>query len=298
MSETTDSKVFMLPDSNNTAEMMALMNGNNQWNNPFIYLVWMAMFRNGLWGNNENGQVNDVSRQIATLADTMNTNHNNDLVMSAVQGNSNALRELAGNLNVGVTALSGAINDIQSAIQMVGAQNGIGQERVINSVLLGNKDLVQQIASCCCENKQLVTTMGYEGQLRDQANTAAIVSKIGDLNNGVQAGFASSAYATQAQTNAISRDLQNQTQVIIDKISAMEANAQQDKINTLTAQLTAANSRAERQAELQPIIKELNEIRCAQPATTTVQYPQLTTIPTPIYNYIQGGYGYNSGFWG
>lgn len=298
MSETTSSKVFMLPDSSNSPlEMAALLNNQNSWtNNPFIYLVWMMMFRNGFWGN-ENGQVNDVSRQVATLADTVNTNHNNDLVMSALQGNGSALHELAGNLNVGVTALSSAINNIQSAVQTIGAQNGIGQERVINSVLLGNKDLIQQIASCCCENKQLVTTMGYEGQLRDQANTAVITNRIGDVSNSIQNGFASTAYATQAQTNALSRDLQNQTQTIIDKISAMEANAQQDKINTLTAQLTAANSRAERQAELQPIIKELNEIRCAQPATTTVQYPQLTTIPTTLYNYMQGGYGYNTGFW-
>jgi len=74
-----------------------------------------------------------------------------------------ALSELAGNLNVGVTALNSAIGSIKGAIDLVGAHNSISAEKVVNSVLLGNKDLVQQIAQCCCENKQLVTTMGYEG---------------------------------------------------------------------------------------------------------------------------------------
>lgn len=310
----TDSKVYMFPDAGNSngnncmsaADIMALTNGNNNanmmWNNPWIYMVWMMMFRNGFWGNNNGpdiAQTNEVSRQIATLADTVNTNHNNDLAMAAIQGNSQALSDLAGNLNVGVATLGGAINSIRSSIDAVGAATGMGAERVVNSVILGNKDIAQQICSCCCENKQLVTTMGYEGQLRDQANTTAIQSQINQLANNVQTGFASTNYATQAQTNQLSRDLQNQTQTIIDKISTMEANAQQDKINTLTAQLTAANSRAERAAELKPILDELNTIKCAQPSTTTIQYPQLTAMPTMMYNaYMNGGYGYGvPGFW-
>lgn len=79
----------------------------------------------------------------------------------------------------------------------------------------------------------------------------------------------------------------------MNKLSSMEANAQQDKINNLTAQLTAANSRAERAAELAPIYNQLNAIKSAQPATTTIQYPQLTVVP----NYL-GNTSYTNGFWG
>ena len=277
------------PSGNNSAELMALMNNGNQWNNPWIYMVWMMMFRNGLWGNN-NETENYNSRAIAQLQDSVNTNHNNDLAMQAINGNREALATLAGNLNVGVTSLSDAISSIKSSIDLVGTQTGLGAERVVNSVLLGNKDLVQQIATCCCENKQLVTTMGYEGQLRDATNTATLTSRIDQLSNGIAQGFSSTAYATQAQTSSLSKDLQSQTQTIIDKISSLEANAQQDKINTLTAQLTAANARAERAAELQPIIAQLNSIKNAQPSTVAVQYPQLTAVP----NYVAYG---NSSFW-
>ena len=37
------------------SDVMAVMNGgmNGQWNNPFMYLIWLAMFGNGIgFGNN------------------------------------------------------------------------------------------------------------------------------------------------------------------------------------------------------------------------------------------------------
>ena len=92
--------------------------------------------------------------------------------------------------------------------------------------------------------------------------------------------------------------MKDQTQTIIDKLSNMEANAQQDKINNLTAQLTAANSRAERAAELKPIIDELSQIRSAQPNTISVQYPQVSVVPN--YNGCNGmscGCNNGQGFW-
>ncbi len=279
MSDSVD-KVYCYPE-NNTAETMALMNNNNWMNNPFMYLIWLAFFGGNGFGNRTNtAQNEDLSRQMQTLQGTVTDNHNNDLAMQAISGNGKALNDLAGNLNVGVASLGNAINSIKSSIDLVGAQNGITAERVVNSVLLGNKDLVQQIATCCCENKQLVTQMGYEGQIRDLTNTQNIMNRLDSLSNGISNGFSSTAYETQAQTNQLSRDLQNQTQTIIDKISSMEANAQQDKINTLTAQLTAANARAERQAELQPLINQLNAIKAAQPATATITYPNLVAYPS------------------
>ena len=89
----------------NAAEMMAAMNGGcgaNQWmNNPFIYLVFLMMFgRNGLWGNNGNGvQDTEIQGQIQSLRTQMSDNHNSDLLMSAIKGNSDALNTLAANLN-------------------------------------------------------------------------------------------------------------------------------------------------------------------------------------------------------
>lgn len=46
------------------------------------------------------------------------------------------------------------------------------------------------------------------------------------------------------------------------------------EIATLTAQLTAANSRAERQAELAPIYQQLSEIACNQPPVKKICCPE------------------------
>lgn len=290
MSESTE-KIYCMPE-NNTAEMMALMNGNNWNNNPFMYLIWLAFFGgNGFgWGNkNDASQINEVSRQVATLADSINNNHNNNLALQAINGNRDALGQLAQTFNTDLSSITAAVTDVRSAIQTVGGQVGYSIESVKNAIALGDSNIMQQMQNCCCENKQLVTRMGYEGQIRDLNNTQAVLGRLDSLSNGISNGFSSTAYETQAQTSQLSRDLQNQTQTIIDKISNMEANAQQDKINTLTAQLTAANARIERQSELQPIIQELNAIKCAQPATVSVQYPQLSVYPSYLNN--------NQGFW-
>lgn len=290
MSESTE-KIYCMPE-NNTAEMMALMNGNNWNNNPFMYLIWLAFFGgNGFgWGNkNDASQINEVSRQVATLADSINNNHNNNLALQAINGNRDALGQLAQTFNTDLSSITAVVADVRSAIQTVGGQVGYSIESVKNAIALGDSNIMQQMQNCCCENKQLVTRMGYEGQIRDLNNTQAVLGRLDSLSNGISNGFSSTAYETQAQTSQLSRDLQNQTQTIIDKISNMEANAQQDKINTLTAQLTAANARIERQSELQPIIQELNAIKCAQPATVSVQYPQLSVYPSYLNN--------NQGFW-
>ena len=299
MSETTE-KIYCMPENNNATELMVLMNGNNWNNNPFIYLIWLAFFGgNGFgWGNKNNdaSQINEVSRQVATLADNINNNHNNNLALQAINGNRDALGQLAQTFNTDLSAITAAVADVRSAIQTVGGQVGYSVEGIKNAIALGDSNIMQQMQTCCCENKQLVTQMGYEGQIRDLNNTQSILGRLDALSNGISNGFSSTAYETQAQTSQLSRDLQNQTQTIIDKISTMEANAQQDKINTLTAQLTAANSRAERQAELQPIVQELNAIKCAQPSTVAVQYPQLSVYPS----YLNTAYNnYNSvpGFW-
>lgn len=291
----SDSKVFMVPDGISGGHqldpnlLLSMMNnggfgGNGNW----IWIIFLFFLygwnRNGFFGNN------GVAGE-GTIASTAER----EMLLQAINGNGAAIGNLATTLNCDINSVKDAINAVQSSICSVGNQVGLTGQQVINAIQQGNMSLAQQFAQCCCDNKLLVTQMGYEGQLRDQANTAALTSSINTVNTGVERGFSSVAFETAQQTCQLQNGMRDQTQTIIDKLSAMEANAQQDKIANLTAQLTAANSRAERQAELAPILAELNAIKCAQPNTISVQYPQVSVVPN--YPNVYGcGCNYN-GFW-
>lgn len=272
----SDSKVFMFPDGNNNcgnnfdpASLMAMMNNGGFGNGNWIWVIFI-MF---LFGWNRNGMFDNRAN------DTIVSTAERDMLMQAINGNDAAIRNLATNLNCDINSIKNAINSVQQSICNVGNQVGLTGQKVINAIQQGNMSLAQQFAQCCCDNKLLVTQMGYDGQLRDMQNTAAITNSINTVNTGLERGFSSASYETSQQTCAIQNSMRDQTQTIINKLASMEANAQQDKINTLTAQLTAVNSRAERATELKPILDELNAIKASQPNTVAVQYPNLTVVP-------------------
>lgn len=68
----------LMQDKNSPADMDALMGGmGNQWNNPFVYLVWM-MFAQRMWGNDGvggNGNV-ELNARINELQIQMQDYHN------------------------------------------------------------------------------------------------------------------------------------------------------------------------------------------------------------------------------
>ena len=215
---------------------MAAMLSNNQWMyNPFIYLVFLMMFgRNGLWGNNANSVQNaEIQGQLNAIRNQMSDNQNSGLLMDAVKGNNNAITQLASNLNCDFNSLNNAICTVRSGIQDVAGKIGFSAERVINAANLGDLNIVQQLKDCCCQTQQNLLKMGYEQQLATANQTNTIASKICDTNyslnnaintltSGVERGFASTNYATQAQTCDILRDNQRNTQHKIDNIKAQQ----------------------------------------------------------------------------
>lgn len=227
-------KIYCMDKGNSCLETAALMNGGmNNWNNnPFIYLVWIMMMRymngNG-WGEN-GGAENFNSRQLASLQDTINTNHNNEAVLAAMRDDQSAVRELAQTFNCDINTMQQAICGVKSAVERVGGEVGFSSEKVINGVLLGNKDLTSALQSCCCENKLLTTQQGYENRIATlnqtntlQAGQTSIATAINEarsgLANGLQQGFSSVAYESQKQTCDIINAGNANTQRIIDTLN-------------------------------------------------------------------------------
>lgn len=321
----SDTKTYVVPDNltgnNDNLAAMAMMSngafGNGMWNNPMIYLVWMYVMRwmnNGDWNNNSDPA---VQRQLQTLQDQMQDNHNSDLIMQSIKGNSQALQDLSTRLSCDANAIQSAIQSVQSGIANVGSQVGFSSERVINAINSGDSNIIQALNNCCCATQKEILKMGYENQINNQNQTYQLTSQLNGVNNVIQNGFRDTNYATQQQTCSLQNTIKDTTTIntnaILAKLDSISNTALQDKIQALreknNEQATAINNAQQSalfgqmiNAAVTPInntlaslSKEVDGIQCKLPNTVTLPYSCATAIPTAMaYNL----YGYNNyGAW-
>ena len=260
-------KTYVFPEGNGSSldpNLVAMMNGGggfggNGFNNPFWALVLLAFLRNNFgWGGDGNGgncSAAFVSSQLG----------------QAIAGNANALSNLSTHLDCSIGQVQTGIAALQSAIQSVANQTGMSGMQVINAIQSGNTAIANQISQCCCDNKLLTTSQGYENRISNLQQSQLI-----------QNGFNQSGYAAAEQTCAIKQNQTDNTSRVLAKLDAIEDSRKDREISSLTAALTAANSRAERQSELAPIYKALADIQCKQPSTFSVPYQPFTAIPNCV----------------
>lgn len=281
-----------------------------------MYLVWMWMMRwmngNGEFGNSDP----NVQRQLQTLQEQMQDNHNSDLMMQAIKGNSQALQDLSTRLSCDANALQAAVQNVQSSIATVGNQIGFSSERIINAVNQGDCGVIQAIKDCCCNTQQSILKMGYDNQIQNQNQTYQLTNSINDVSNTLQRGFCDTTHATQSQTCALSNTIKDtgtantnqiiakldamQNQALLDKIDSLrEKNSQQAVIINNAQQSTLFNqminaATAPINASLASLTKEVSDIQCKLPSTVTL--PQNNTIAVPTCVAAQYGlYGLNNG---
>lgn len=237
-------------DDNSMWPMMAMMNGggmNNWMNNPFAYIMFLALFRNGFgFGNNGDGfgfgqgqQNVEMQNQLQAIRSQLQDNQNSNLLMDAIKGNDFALSQLSQNLQVDFNTLQRCCCDVQAAIQQVAGQVGFSAERVINAVNMGDCNVIQALKDCCCQTQQLVQRMGYENQLAQKDNIAAMQKGFCDLGFGMQAGFDRTNTGLERGFSQIGYDTQKQT---CDIINAGNANTQRI-IDTLNSHWNDENQR-------------------------------------------------------
>lgn len=228
---------------------MALMNGGSNWqNNPFIYLVWM-MFANRMWGGERDCAGN---AQYMALQNQISDNQNANLVMDGIKGTTDAVRQLAANLNCDFNTLNSAICDVRSGIQQVAGQIGFSSERVINAVNMGDCNVIQAIQNCCCQTQQSILKMGYENQLANCNQTNVLSNAIQGVNVGLERGFSAVAYETQKQTCDLLNAGNSNTQRIIDVLNNHWNNELQQKYDDVRTELSQYRQSAYLISQLKP----------------------------------------------
>ena len=233
--------IMPMGGSNDTATAMAMMN-----NNPWMYLVMLALFGNGNWGNRGAGVngVLDIETQskLNSLSNQINDNNNNQWAREAIQGNTFALSQLQQSLGVDYNALQGAINGVVMAITQLGSQNGMGFAGVMNSINMGNLNLIQQLKDCCCATQKQILEQGYQGRIET-------INQTNDLLTGmrVENGLTRTEIAAfrQAWENSRYQDLvaeKTRLQTELDLIRTQQGTAAlinpiQQELQTMKMQL-------------------------------------------------------------
>lgn len=275
--------------------LMGLMSGNNNGgffgNNGFESIIALiivaAIFGNG----NGNGFFGGGG----------NNNAEREMIMSAIQRNGVDISQLASSLNCGVGRIDDAIGQVASSICSLGNQMGQNTNQIITALMQGNNALTSQIASCCCDLKQLVTESNYLTE-RGFCNTNQIMAK----------GFSDIGYATQQQTCSIEKAIAASTSQILEGQRAAEMRDMQDKLDALREKnaqqaviLNNTQQTAQFAAMLAPIQADLADLKCNQVPVKKIacpeQYVPLNTSVNATYGLIPTcgyGVGYGVGFSG
>ena len=244
--------------------LLALMNGNGGFGgNNFLWIIFL-FFLYGWGGNGMFGRGNGLANEI-------NNDYGRGLLLQAINGNGNAIGQLATTLHCDVNAIQTAINAVQSSIQSVGNQVGMSGLQTINAIQSGNQALASQLAQCCCEIREAVSGVNYN--MATQAN--GISRQISDcccnVERQIERGFADTNYNLATQNCATLTAIDKVGDRIIDYMA-------NEKMQTLRDENQALRLAASQERQNQFLISQLG-YQCPKPAYV-VQPPQQVTFPT------------------
>lgn len=247
------------------------------------------VFGNGGFGN-WGGFGGGNGAAAASLGAQATANNNTELLMNAINGTDADIRQLATMANSDFDSMKTALATISAGLTNVGSQIGMSGLQVVNAIQSGNAALASQLCQCCCDNKLLITSQGYENQIATLNQTNQLGSQA-DRN-------------TRSITDAIAA----QTVAMNDGFCAIKERELQSKIDSLTAQNTVLRSQIDNASQtaqiaalLAPIKSEVDSIKASQPNTVPVQWPNLVAVNNTPYSGFYGyGYGYGNGgsYWG
>lgn len=239
-------------DPNLMAMLTNASKNQDAWGGSGCWFIWVILMF-WLWGGNNGFNKNGADG----LPNQLNNDFGREVLLQAINGNGNAVSQLSTKLNCDVNALQTAIGQVQSSIQSVGNQIGLSSQQIINSVQSGNSTIASQLAECCCTLKDSITKTNYENQLSNVNQTNTLQNAINTVNNSVERGFVSTAYATAQQTAEIKNAIATQTTMINDKFCQLEMREMQNKIDALRQENTNLTLAASQTAQTASIVNQV-----------------------------------------
>ena len=273
-----------------------LFGGNNGWGGGILGFFLGLLFGNwcgfGGFGGGFGG-----GNGAGFLSNQINNVNGRDLLMQAITSQGEASRTAVASLSTMLgqdfNLVNGAVQTIQTSLSNLTLQQAVSVPQIINSIQAGDASLAAQLSQCCCENRLAICQQ-----------TNAIQSDIAGVRTAIEAKSAADQLATCQQTYALTDTMNRNALSLDNKIDALESNRKDREITALTAKVAQLESQnfttgiigsamAPVNAALASLAKEVDDIKCKQPSTVSVQYPNLYAVnATP---YVSGGY-YQGGF--
>lgn len=226
-------------DGSDPMAFAALMNQNQQWNNPFAYLIWMMFagrfFGNeGGWGINGQGAQNvEMQNQLQAIRSQLQDNQNADCIKGAVAGVDANVRELAQLLNVDYNSLKDCCCDIRTGIARFGDQLGYRSEQIIAAMERGNTGILSAVSNCCCETQKELIRMQGNINLQICQQTGELRNGQRDLGAAITQGFSQVGFQQSQDKCDIIRAGELNTQRIIDTLNTHWKDEQAREIQDL-----------------------------------------------------------------
>lgn len=229
-------------------------NGNNGFGGDGSWFMWIIFLfflfplfgRNG-WGGNDGGCGGGAGAP--GLAGLINNDNGRELLMSAIQGNGQAINNLATNLNCSVGQIQQAINGVSAKVAEVGCQVGMSSQQIINAIQAGNASIASQMAQCCCDVKTAIERQGYENRLATIEQTQTLTS------------------SSNTQFNILGAKIDAQTQLLSEKFCELEKREMQREIQQLRDEKQGYQMSALTQQQTQNLVNQLRP--CPVPAYLT-----------------------------
>ena len=200
-----------------------------------------------------------------------------------------AIQNLATSLGQNYATVLPAIQNVQNTLAGLASANGMGFLQVVNALQQGDSALAGQLQQCCCDNRLLTTTQGYETRIQTIEQTNQLNGTI-NANGQRQVDAIADLKTTMIKEfcDARERDMQALINQQADEISQLRT---KDNISAQTGQIMGYVNQV-----LAPIQAAVKEIQDKMPNTVPVQYPNLQVVnATP---YVNGGYYGQTPFYG
>ena len=264
--------------------------GGNGWGGGIIGFLLGLAFGNG-WGGfgGFGGGWGGGNSGAGFLSNQINNDSGRELLMNAINSNGEASRAAVASLSTMLgqdfNLVNSGVSAIRDGVAALAAQTGMSALQIQNAILSGNSELASRLSQCCCENKLLVTSQGYENQIATLNQTNALSGAITSGNQKIVDAISDLKSTTISEFCAArERDMQSKIDTQADIITQLRNQISNDKqTEAFTAAFNALN-------------QKVTDIAAKQPNTVPVTWPALSAVNTTPY--VNGGY-YGSSFgWG